>query len=252
MDQHHRQLKDRVYRALSGKTITVETLQWFIQAFGLSHDDAKQLWSAFSGADPDQIDHVLTDLATPPNDAAAFRAINAETISLYDEHHLGADGFPTRHFTRQLIRATDDGVSRYPLRFDTATVRIRSNIGSVSELYACGAGLFAADINLPRQLRKGQTIEFAYEIDFSTRDWSSSQPPTPEYRRSALRPISDLAVTVRFDQTRVPRRIWWGTWPNLDERTVPSLREPVSLDDHSVHKELLSAQQTIVGFRWEW
>lgn len=38
-----RQLKDRVYRALMGKYLTFETLQWFISAFGFTEDETNRL-----------------------------------------------------------------------------------------------------------------------------------------------------------------------------------------------------------------
>src|SRR5262249_18396056 len=123
----HRRLKDRVNRALTGRALTPDTLQCFVRAFAMSDEDARQLWSSFSGSSPSQVNEVLEPA---PHTSPKF-----ETIALSETHSLGPDGQPLGHLTIQRIRALEDGASSYPVRFDNGIVAVKVANGSVSEIF---------------------------------------------------------------------------------------------------------------------
>jgi hypothetical protein len=245
----HRALKDLVHRALSGKSLTADTLALFTQAFLISEADARQLWSCFTGTSPDQVTTTVSRLAAPPDDAAAMRARQYETLLLHETHVIGPDRRPTRHHTRQTIRAVADGVTRCPVRFDNTEVRITPGVGAqCSEIYACGGGLHAVDLILPTALRKGEDAMFSYTMHFS------DPPMDNEYRRGAHPGIADVVIVVRFDRSHPPSDVWWAIWPDRWPGTAPIVEEPVKLnrDRPVVRKQLSSAARTAVGFRWAW
>lgn len=56
----YRLLKDRVCRALSGRTLTPSMLRLFVEAFRFSQEDTRHLWALFLGARTDEA-RVLLD-----------------------------------------------------------------------------------------------------------------------------------------------------------------------------------------------
>jgi hypothetical protein len=251
-DREYRKLKDRVHRALSGRALTPDTLTWFTCAFILTQDDARQLWARFTGATPEQVDdRFIERLCIPPKHAAAFSAAGFETVSLTETHRVGPDGRPAGHRTEQRIRATDEWLWRFPVRFRDriSEFNVVAGSGRKSEIYRCGEGLYAVDIILAEPLRRGEeaTVEYVLTYDPST-------PDERRFQRRAAQNMRDVEISVKFDPQRLPDAVWWANWREFGTAATPFVQEPISLDPKNpvVRKKLTSAEQTTVGFCWRW
>jgi hypothetical protein len=132
---------------------------------------------------------------------------------------------------------------------DTVLVKVKIGKGEVSDVYRCDNGIFARDIILPRELKKGDIGELEYALAFQ-----SPEPGDNSFRREALRRIEDILIEVRFHPRNLPRSVWWSTWVDYQQDTPPYIREPVELDErrHSVSKALSFAERSVIGFSWEW
>jgi hypothetical protein len=93
----------KISRALSGATLTPDTLRLFMRAFNFSDDDTRQLWSALTGANPEDITDIFDDSALPPIDDATPRAGNTANVTPYD----------ILHAFRDVTGWSDDQVLRY-------------------------------------------------------------------------------------------------------------------------------------------
>ncbi|MFT4295103.1 MAG: hypothetical protein QM582_06795 [Micropruina sp.] len=236
-----RRLKDRVYRALAGRSLSLATLRWFIEAFSMTSDDAAALLrvagSARSG------DAVISPAVVK---AGVLPPRRHHTVSLREWHRVGPDGLPESHRTVHEIGTDDAPLERYPYIFDTdaAAVRVVRG-GRCSEPYALNDGLFAVDILLDEPLLPGRTTVVECETVF----WYRT-PPAPEFRRAAIGRLQNVQMNVQFHQLRLPRRVWWSEWPALD--APPSVSDVVELDsEKSVGRSLPVIEQSVVGFRWE-
>lgn len=234
-----RKLKDRVYRALNGRSLSLGTLRWFIEAFEMSPQHTASLLrlASTSGADAVIGCGQVNGGTLPPR--------RYRTVSVRDVHRVGPDGLPESHRTRQVIRAIEP-MDRYPYVFDTdtATVRVLRG-GRAGRLYAVGKGLFAVDVELDEPLRPGGTTCLELETTF----WYRTPPP-PVFRRAATGRVQDLQVRVQFHHLRLPARVWWHEWPNAD--APPSTSEPLTLDnDKGAQRLLETVHQGLVGFRWQ-
>ncbi|MFZ1411367.1 MAG: hypothetical protein WAS07_07915 [Micropruina sp.] len=234
-----RKLKDRVYRALAGQSLSRATLRWFIEAFEMSPADAAELLrlSTPSGAG----NTVLGGLTLHPGTLPPRRH---STVSLHEWHNVGPDGLPDSHRTVHVIRA-DEPMDRYPYIFDTdaASVQVVRG-GRAGQPYALDHNLFAVDIELSQPLRAGDTSSFEY----ITRFWYRT-PPAQEFRRASTARVENVDLRVQFHPLRLPSKVWWSVWPALDAE--PDLSQEVALDaDKGVHRYLSSIEATIVGFRW--
>ncbi len=235
-----RKLKDRVYRALRGQSLSLGTLRWFIEAFEMSPEDTAALLRL---ADSHSAGHtvigrsVLHPGVLPPR--------RYRTVSLHEWHRVGPDGLPESHRTLHLIRAKER-LDRYPYIFDTdaASVRVVQG-GRAGQPYALDNGLYAVDIVLARPLEQGETTSMECETTF----WYRT-PPAQEFRRASSGLIENVDLRVQFHHLRLPVQVWWSEWPTLDE--PPASSEPVPLDaDKSVHRYLDAIERTVVGFRWD-
>lgn len=235
-----RKLKDRVYRALRGQSLSLGTLRWFIEAFEMTPEDtATLLRLAGSHASGGTVvgGSVVKPGVLPPR--------RHQTVSLNEWHRVGPDGLPESHRTVHVIRASER-LERFPYIFDTdaASVRVVKG-GRASEPYSLDTGLYAVDIVLTHPLEEGETASMEYETTF----WYRTAPPQ-EFRRASTGRIENLDLRVQFHHLRLPVRVWWSEWPGLDH--PPSLTEAVELDGaKSVHRYLTAIERTVVGFRWE-
>lgn len=236
-----RKLKDRVYRALSGHSLSLGTLRWFIEAFEMGPEDTGDLLR-------------LAGSAGGSGDAVVGRGIAApgvlpprrhQTVSLRERHRVGPDGLPESHRTVHVIKA-NEYLDRYPYIFDTdaASVRVVHG-GRCGQPYALGDALFAVDILLTRPLHPGETTSMEYETTF----WYRTPPPQ-EFRRATTGRVEHLDLRVQFHPLRLPTRVWWSEWPALD--AAPAVSEAVVLDaEKSVHRHLSVVERNVLGFRWE-
>ena len=234
-----RKLKDRVYRALGGQSLSLGTLRWFIEAFEMSPADTATLLrlAGTRASDSTVIGGSVVRRGTLPER-------HHHTVSLHEWHRVGPDGLPESHRTVHVIRA-NGRLERYPYIFDTdaASVRVVQG-GRAGQPYALDNGLYAVDIVLTRPLYPGETASMECETTF----WYRTPPP-PEFRRASIGRIENLDLRVQFHHLRLPAQVWWSEWPALDE--PPTVSEPVALDaEKSVHRYLDAVENTVVGFRW--
>ena len=236
-----RKLKDRVYRALTGGSLSLATLRWFIEAFEMSPAHTAELLRLAGSAEAGGTLIGGRDVVAP----GVLPPRRHGTMSLQDVHQVGPDGLPASHRTVQVIRAEDE-LDRYPCVFDTDAAGFRVvRGGSCGEPYALGEGLFGIDIVLTEPLRRGETTTVEYETTFWYR-----VPPPPEFRRAAADRLANVSLRVQFHHLRLPGQVWCSEWPALDAPPVRS--ERVQLDaEKSVQRDYPALERTVVGFRWE-
>ncbi len=217
-----------VSKALSGQALDSRMLAHFINAFDMTEKDANQLWQLYSQED---------------------RERPWRTLALQEYHFIGADGIPVKHQTRHLLVATQDGLDRYPYRFDTDQLSVSMvRGGTVSDPYPTGDGLFAVDVLFSKPLKQGEPIGFEYDTIFHYRE-----QPAPEFRRAVRGWLESLYVSVQFHPSKLPRSIWWATWSDYREDSRIVERTRIELDsDYSVFNYLKDVEGAVVGFCWEW
>jgi hypothetical protein len=238
----HRKMKDRVARLVSHGSVSSETLDWVINAFGMEDHHAHQLRAMFRG-DPES-DYMAG--GWPPK-RSSLTEQGLRTVSLHELHTLGPDGCPHSHRTVQVVRATSDDVRSYLYRFDTNALSVEvvrgGRPGPVTDLHN---GLHGVEITFDEPLMKDETCSLEYETTFRYRE-----PPPPEFRRGVISCLNNLEIRVQFHAERPPRQVWWGTWEALEGPMAD--REPVAPGlDLAVHRYLDGVETSIVGFEWEW
>ncbi|QOR71325.1 hypothetical protein IM660_03210 [Ruania alkalisoli] len=243
-----RRLKDRVSRALSGRSLPPTMLQLIIEAFGISDAEARTAWSLLLDEDPDP--SVALPPAVPltgrvsPRSAAAY-----QTVSAHDFHRLGPDGRPVEHRTVQVIRAHAP-VANLQCRFDgdvTAVQVLRG--GSAADMTPSGIpDLHAVDITLTEPLQPGETASLEYQVLFA-----HEHPPKPLVRRVSRNEAKNVTVHVAFHPRCRPRRLEWCRWSADRLGSGPLSAEPVTPNaDGEAHRYLGAISGEGVGFRWEW
>ena len=174
-----RQLKDRVYRALSGLSLSAETLRWFIEAFELDPDQEAALFQAWLG--PQAADGNPDRPAAP--DAAAGGGVGDagdddghRTLHLQEWHRIGPDGVPSVHETVQTIQATAESLEAYLYRFDRREVVVDAlHGGQAGPVHPVDDGLHGVRISFPTPLSRGDTATLRYRTRFAF-----ETPPPPD------------------------------------------------------------------------
>lgn len=238
-----RRLKDVVSRALAGRYLSARTLTLFIDAFGITPEDAATLWALRLGSSLGETLPVVQGHAQPPREMPPPRH---QTLSLHEVHFLGPDGLPAEHRTTQVLRAMEE-MDRYPYRFDTdvAVVQVlrggRAGPLRRSEI----PGLFVVEIELSRRLSPGETAALEFRTVFAFRS-----PPPPLFRRAAYQRVDNVELAVQFHPARLPVSVQWCQWDRHDD-DEPRVAEDVQLDaDRGVHRYLPRLEKAVVGFRW--
>jgi hypothetical protein len=233
-------------RALEGVELSPPVADVFVDGFGLTARHAQRLRDLLRGAPTVR---VISGDTLPPPGLEPSGPPNHATLSLHELHILGPDGLPAEHETIQVIKATEDGVSSVPYRFDTDELMVEViRGGRVGERpYRVTETIYGVDILLHRPLGAGETTLMQYRTIF----YYKSAPP-PEFRRGVLRSTRDLTIWVKFDPQRVPARVYRARWDRIDQARVVE-REAVEPDEElSVHHRFGAVEKAIVGFYWEW
>jgi hypothetical protein len=242
-----RQLKDTTARALSGKLLSKATLALFMDAFELGPPEREQLLKLWEGSARVRV--LSGPRAIREDQASMLGGRQVKTLSLHDHHYLGPDGWPARHRVIHVIEAIADGVDRLPYRADTnaLTVEVGQGFsGLAGPVYQPVADLYVVDMLLARPLMAGETATLEYSASFHY-----PAAPPPEFRRVVRAFVENLDIRVEFHPERLPREVVWAVWDGLDGPIVQ--REPVDLDSQfAVHRYLRLAEQTAVGFHWDW
>jgi len=241
-----RRLRDRIRRALRGEQISGETLNWFIGAFDMSDEDSTKLWAAFSGDDATSMIEGITDTVYIPRPMAKRQW--HRTITLFEKYYFARDRSYFRRHTLQIIQAIEDGVDSYLYNHEPYATHIRVLYGGkLGTHYEYGDGLVSDDIMLGRALRTGQRIAVEYETSYG----ASANFPT-EVRRAVRARVENLDFAIQFDQENPPTTLWFSVWSDhyLGD---PVRKEPLTLDAHgAAHRFVAFAQQTVLGFSWQW
>lgn len=239
-----RDLKDRVRRALTGKNITPQTLDWFVGAFGMDERDERSLWATLAN-DRDArtgISHTITT-----NRKLALRQRH-RTIALFERYTIAADrSFETRR-TLHTIMALEDGVDVYPFNHEPAIERIEVAYGgTLGQGYLHGNGLHTAVITLDHELRTGETASLEYLTHYPPSGYSATEIRRPAHGRS-----ENVDIAVQFSEAALPTAVYWAVW--FDHHDGGPVRdEPVPLHgQRSAHRFLRFIEETVVGFRWKW
>jgi hypothetical protein len=249
------QLKDTVSRALSGRLLSRSALSLFIDAFGLSDQEADRLWRLWEGSGTISVlsgPRAMTS-RTEQELRAALGPRRHQTLSLHDHVYVGSDGLPARTRTLQVIEAIADGLDRIPYLYDTTALTLEVGQGLTElcgDLYQVSEHLFATHVALARALDTGETATLEY--------WTTYRYPGDpldarerEYRRAVMGRLENLDLRVEFHPDRLPALVWWAVWDGVEGKILE--QEPVALDSqHSVHRYLRFIEKTVVGFHWTW
>jgi hypothetical protein len=249
------QLKDTVSRALSGRLLSRSALSLFIEAFGLSGQEADRLWRLWEGSGTISVLSGLRAVTarTEQELHAAIGPRRHQTLSLHDHVYVGADGLPARARTLQVVEAIADGLDRIPYLYDTKALTLEVGQGCTDlsgDLYQVSADLFGTYISLARALDVGETATLEY---WTTYQYAANplDRHQREYRRAVMRRLENFDIRVEFHPDKLPAGIWWASWDGLDGEILE--QEPVSLDrQHSVHRYLRFIEKTVAGFYWIW
>ncbi|WBB52460.1 hypothetical protein [Verrucosispora sp. WMMD573] len=238
-------LKDLVSRALTGKVLSRQTMQLFVDAFGIGDAHAASLWRQWEGVELARV--IYGDL--PPLAGEVSDPPEYQTISLHEFHYLGADGQPASHRTIQDIRSLVDGLTTYRYTFDTDEVEVERVQGGVpGEPYWLRDSLWAVNVMLPRQLNRGEMTSMEYVTRFHY-----SADVEPVFRRVAHHRLEKVAIRVQFDPARLPRQVWWTEWADYrdpDDRVAR--QHPVELDvENAVYHCVDVVDRSVIGFAWQ-
>jgi hypothetical protein len=249
------QLRDTVSGALSGVSLSADTMQLFIAAFGFSEHEAGRLWRLWQGsarigvmsgshAVPVQTQRELAEVLGPPRH---------QTLSLHDHVYVGEDGRIDRVRTLHVIEAIAHGVDRIPFLCDVNVLTIEVGQGGKEvngKVQQLRDNMFFAQILLARTLDLGETITLEYWVTYRF-PGDPADPAEREYRRAVMRHAENLNMRVEFDANRLPAQVWWGHWDGDDGEVIQ--HEAVTLDsEHSAHRYVRSVDKTVVGFYWQW
>jgi hypothetical protein len=249
------QLKDTVSRALSGRLLSRSALALFIEAFGLSDQEADRLWRLWEGSGTISVLSGPRAMASRTEQElhAALGPRRHQTLSLHDHVYVGADGMPARTRTLQVVEAIADGLDRIPYLYDTKALTLEVGQGCtelLGDLYQVTEEVFATYIALARALETGETTTLEYWTTYQYQP-DPLDPREREYRRAVMGRLENFDVRVEFHPDKLPSGIWWATWDGLEGGILD--QEPVALDrQHSVHRYLRFIEKTVVGFHWAW
>lgn len=240
-----RKLRTKVSRALTGSLITGETLNWFIGAFDMSDGHARQLWARFSG----DIDVRLEGISdTVPSPRPMGKRQWHRTLTLFERYSFASDRSYISRRTLQVVQAIEDGVDSYLFNHEPYAEEIEVICGgSLGKHYEYGDGLVSDDIDFGRKLSIGQRIALEYETRF---DPGKHHPS--EVRRAVRARVENLDFGVQFAPTQVPNSVWFCAWPD-HYRGDPVYQERLELDNEGrIDRFVPYAQQTVLGFKWDW
>ncbi len=239
------EVDDVVAGALDGRALDSSRVDLFVDAFAIRARHAHRLRELLRGSPAVR---VLTGGAATDELPRGSIEPGHQTLSLHELHTVGADGRPVEHETIQVIKATVDGLSSYPLRFDTDELVVDVVRGGRvgDHIYRVTDYLHGVDILLDRELNTGETALLQFHTSFGY----AADPP-PELRRGVLRSVNDLTVWVRFHPHRPPARVWQARWDRLDQARVVEQQEAELDSELSVHARFGAVESAIVGFFWE-
>jgi hypothetical protein len=249
------QLRDTVSGALSGVSLSADTLQLVIAAFNFSEHEAGRLWRLWQGsarirlmsgshAVPVQTQRDLAEVLGPPRH---------QTLSLHDHVYVGDDRRIDRVRMLQVIEAIAQGVDRIPFLCDTNVLTVEVGQGAKElsgKLQQLREDMCYVEILLARTLDLGETITLEYWVTYRY-PGDPADPAERWHRRAVMRHAENIDMRVEFHPNRLPTQVWWAHWDGDDGDVIQ--RDAVTLDSQcSVHRYVRSVDKTVVGFYWRW
>jgi hypothetical protein len=246
------ELRNTVARALVGRPLSRQSLQLFIDAFGLTDDEAGRAWRLWSGATtirvlagrgavPEQAEQAISDVLGPRRH---------RVLAMHDHVKVGATGLIESLHVIQTIEAIADSVDSIPVLADTTALTLEVGQGCrelSGETRPVAGGLFLTRVRLTRTLRLAETGALEYWVS-----WPAANPDNPsdrEYRRAVIGKIAGYDARIEFHPEHLPATVWWATWDGIDGAVLE--RQAVTLDSqHSAHRYLQSVRKTVAGFYW--
>lgn len=244
-----RKLKDIVARGLSGRGISHQSLEWFIQSFEMAQSHETALWEALQEDLADQVDPAPRQVSAVPSRPAVSPAesdlrANYRTRSLIETYSVGPDRCRLEHRLVHVFQAVRD-LDHISYRFDTRDLEVVVlRGGRPGELTPDREpGRYALDIHLTEPLRAGQLIAV---------ETCATYPPggvrVTHFARSLRATAGGVSVRVQFDPATPPTSV---RWRHRGEHEV--LTQAVKVDDdRSVHRFLTPTEDCVVGFEWDW
>ncbi|MGW5743938.1 hypothetical protein [Amycolatopsis sp. NPDC003861] len=236
-----RMLKDRVSRALTGQTLSYETLTWFVDAFDMTETDRTHVREVYEGrhTPTSEIAHTLRSRRE------MIRGQRHRTINLVERYDV-IDGCLNVRRTVHTIRAIEDGVDIYLFNHEPEASRVEVAYGGqLGQSHEYGRGLRSVEIKLDRPLQKDKTAALEYFAVFDQRSAGLT-----EVRRAAFARVENADIAVAFTGV-VPRRVWWCIWADHLGGS-PVEEKPIELVNSATRRFVASMEDTVVGFRWEW
>ncbi|MEV0681187.1 hypothetical protein AB0I60_32185 [Actinosynnema sp. NPDC050436] len=233
----------KIDRALEGQPLTLETLRRLCAAFGFSEfhrSRSERIWHG------EEYGPVIEGKLERPDD---LPAPEHETVSVDEDHHIGADGLPAHHEVRQTILSHVDGLAYFPYRFNTDRIDVALTYGGVQGgILPYGNSLWEVRFLFHKPIPLGATAHLQYRQSFRY-----VEPPAPEYRRCVYNRYNGWNVRVHFHPDRIPEQVWWAEWDGRDGDSLVLCQDPVEIDgDRSVHRSLRSVERACAGFMWKW
>jgi hypothetical protein len=240
-----RGLKDRVHRALRGETLSGETLSWFIDAFRMTDQDARQLRDSLAADRSLSGAPVVDTLCSPQSLPIPQRH---RTVAAFERHIVGPDRRVAAHRTTRAIMACEDGVDSYPYRFVPGASGVTVlHGGRVTARHEPAGSSPILEITLSTRLRRGQIASLEYQVEF--RDDADI---AYEYRRVAHARADNVDIVIQFHPQQLPRRLWWSVWDEHKDGNVLR-QEEVFLDpDDCAHRFVPYLENAAAGFNWTW
>ena len=247
-------LRDTVSQALSGRQLSRQVLQLFVDAFDLSEEEAGRAWRLWQGATTIR---VLAGTRAYPAQAEqdvrqAIGPLRHTTVNLHDHVWVESDGRIDRARVIQVVEATADGLDRIPFMADSNVLALEAGYGCKDlsgEVRQIAAGVFATEIVLARTLELGETTSLAYDVTYRY-PGNLEDPEERCFRRASLRKTMGYDMRVQFHSEKLPAQIWWATWDTHGD--IKTQQEAALDSQHACHRYLQSLDKTVVGFHWKW
>jgi hypothetical protein len=240
-----RRLKDTVHRALHGKIISERTLTWFIDAFAMTREDARQLRGAHNGQPPPNGTPVINSLRSPQELPVPQ---SHRTLAVFERRVMGPDGAPVTHHASRAIMAETGTVRFYPRRqFSTAAEVSMLCGGTITARREPPGSSPILEMTLSSPLTVGQVGSLEYQANFGP-----GTSVVTEYRQVAHARAHTVDIVVQFHPRRLPGTVWWAVWDDYRGGSILA-EEVVRLDrDGRAHRHIPYLENAAVGFRWEW
>jgi hypothetical protein len=238
-----RALKDRVSRALGGGRISAQTMEWFIQAFGMRRHEAG-LWAAFAGLTDPGVDASSGTLRGGP---ALILPQRHRTLALFERYRFDATGSLVEQRSLQVISAQEDGVCVYPwvLRSDATELKVLTG-GQPGVQHAYSSRLTLTEVVLDRVLNRAQRHALELVATFPT------GRPIQEVRRAARAKAENVDLMISFHPGRPPRDPRWTVWSTHEGGLIVDDQPATLSADGTLHRFLPAIHHAVVGFRWSW